>query len=191
MANGISSLVFNGTLIDQSNRIITSGISLLSTAEPSSLGSDIESVESIKKYSTQIFASRNRAVTSADYEALLPIVYPETESVSAYGGEELTPPQFGKVFISVKPYNDRYLSNLTKDNIKRELKKYSVSGISPEIVDLKYLYVEIDSKVYYNSNLTSSSDEVKTILSSNINAYANSTELNKFGARFKYSKFLN
>ena len=191
MANGISSLVFNGTLIDQSNRIVTSGISLLSTTEPSSLGSDIESVESIKKYSTQIFASRNRAVTSADYEALLPIVYPETESVSAYGGEELTPPQFGKVFISVKPYNDRYLSNLTKDNIKRELKKYSVSGISPEIVDLKYLYIEIDSKVYYNSNLTSSSDEVKTILSSNINAYANSTELNKFGARFKYSKFLN
>ena len=189
--NGISSFAFNGKLVDQSGRVVQGGISLITTNEASSLGSSIESVESIKKYSTQIFASRNRAVTAADYEALLPVVYPETESVSAYGGEELTPPQFGKVFISVKPFNDRYLSNLTKDNIKRQLKKYSVAGIVPEIVDLKYLYLEIQSQVYYNSNLASSADNVKSIITNNINSYADSTELNKFGARFKYSKFLN
>ncbi len=190
-ANNLSSFVFSGTVVDQSGRVVTSGISLVTTVEASTLGSEIETVESIKKYATRIYASRNRAVTAADYEALIPTIYPETESVSVYGGEELTPPQFGKVFISIKPYNDRYLSNLIKDNIKRELKQYAVAGIIPEIIDLKYLYVEATANVYYNTNLAPSSDFVKSIVSSNINTYADSTELNKFGARFKYSKFLN
>jgi len=190
-ANGLSSFVFSGTIVDQSERLVTSGISLLTTIESSQLGDSIETVESIKKYATRIYASRNRAVTAADYEALIPSIYPEAESVSAYGGEELSPPQFGKVFISIKPYNDRYLSNLIKDNIKRELKQYSVAGIIPEIVDLKYLYVEATSNVYYNPNLAASANAVKSVVSTNINTYADSTELNRFGARFKYSKFLN
>jgi hypothetical protein len=190
-ANNLSSFVFSGTIVDQSERIVTSGISLITTVEASTLGSEVETVESIKKYATRIYASRNRAVTAADYEALIPTIYPETESVSVYGGEELTPPQFGKVFISIKPYNDRYLSNLIKDNIKRELKQYAVAGIIPEIIDLKYLYVEATANVYYNTNLAPSANFVKSIISSNVNTYADSTELNKFGARFKYSKFLN
>ena len=189
-ANGLSSFVFNGTIVDQNDRIITSGLSLITTTEASSLGSEIESVESIKKYSTRIYASRNRAVTATDYEALIPTIYPETESVSVYGGEDLTPPQFGKVFISIKPYNDRYLSNLIKDNIKRELRQYAVAGIIPEIIDLKYLFIEATANVYYNTNLAPSANFVKSIISLNINSYANSTELNKFGSRFKYSKFL-
>jgi hypothetical protein len=189
-ANGLSSFVFSGTILDQNERVITSGISLITTVEASNLGASIESVESIKKYATRVYASRNRAVTAADYEALIPTIYPETESVSVYGGEELNPPQFGKVYISIKPYNDRYLSNLIKDNIKRELKQYAVAGIIPEIIDLKYLYIESTANVYYNTNLASSANFVNSIISSNINAYANSTELNKFGARFKYSKFL-
>jgi hypothetical protein len=190
-ANNLSSFVFSGTIVDQSERVITSGISLITTVEASTLGSEIETVESIKKYATRIYASRNRAVTAADYEALIPTIYPETESVSVYGGEELTPPQFGKVFISIKPYNDRYLSNLIKDNIKRELRQYAVAGIIPEIIDLKYLYIEATANVYYNTNLAPSANFVKSIISSNVNTYADSTELNKFGARFKYSKFLN
>ena len=190
-ANGLSTFTFAGSLYDESDRVITSGISLITATESSHSGAEIESVDSIKKYGTRIYASRNRAVTAADYEALIPIVYPETESVSAYGGETLSPPQFGKVFVSIKPYNDRYLSNLIKDNIKRELKPYSVAGIIPEIVDLKYLYIETASDVYYNSNLAPSGGAVKTEIIKNIDTYADSTELNKFGARFKYSQFLN
>ena len=189
-ANNLSQFSFAGSLFDENNRIITSGISLLTTIESSHSGSSIESVESIKKYASRIYASRNRAVTTADYEALIPSIYAETESVSVYGGEDLIPPQYGKVYISIKPNNDRYLSNLTKDNIKNELKKYTVAGIVPEIVDLKYLYVEADSKVYYNSNLVPSPAVASDAVLSNITTYSDSTELNKFGARFKYSKFL-
>ena len=188
-ANNLSTFNFAGSLQDNDDRIITSGISLITTTESSHSGSSIESVESIKKYGTRIYASRNRAVTAADFEALIPEIYPETESVSAYGGESLNPPQFGKVFISIKPYNDRYLSNLIKDNIKRKLLKYSVAGIVPQVVDLKYLYVETISNVYYNPNLAPSANNVKTAVSSNIDTYADSTELNKFGARFKYSQY--
>ena len=190
-ANNISSFLFSGILQDDADRSVETGISLISVTESSHSGASIETIESIKKYGTRIYASRNRAVTAGDYEALIPSIYPETESVSAYGGESLTPPQFGKVFVSIKPYNDRYLSNLIKDNIKRDLQKYSVAGIIPEIVDLKYLYIEINSNVYYNPNLAPSANSVKTTVFSNVNTYADSTELNKFGARFKYSQFLN
>ncbi len=189
-ANNLSKFSYAGTLVDQSNRIVTTGISLLTTIQTSHSGSSIEGVESIKKYASRIYASRNRAVTAADYEALIPSIYAETESVSVYGGEDLVPPQYGKVYISIKPNNDRYLSNLTKDNIKNELKKYTVAGIVPEIVDLKYLYVEADSKVYYNTNLVPTPDVASDAILSNITAYSDSTELNRFGARFKYSKFL-
>ena len=103
----------------------------------------------------------------------------------------MSPPSFGRVFISVKPYNGVYLSTSIKQNIKNELKKYAVAGITAEIVDLKYLYVETNSTVYYNPNLTSSTEYAKTVVSNNVAHYSNSSELNKFGARFKYSKFLN
>ena len=79
---------------------------------------------------------------------------------------------------------------MAKENIKSKLKKYAVAGIVPEILDLKYLYIEVDSKVYFNSNLAPNSSYVSGIVQNNANKYAESTELNKYGARLKYSKFL-
>ena len=191
-SNGVSDLTFNGKLTTSRDNIsINAGISRITVNTPSYAGADIESVESIKKYATQTYASQNRAVTSTDYEYIIPKIYPEAESVSVFGGEELSPPQFGKVFASIKPINGAYLSNLVKDNIKREIKKYSVGGIDLEITDLKYLYIEALVNVYYNSNNANSGDQIRSIVSSNIEQYASSTEINKFGARFKYSKFLN
>ena len=189
--NDISQFNFIGKLTSSRESVtVSSGISLVTTNQSSFAGSNIESIESVKKYSTRIYASQNRAVTSGDYESIIPRIYPETESVSAFGGEELTPPQYGKVFISIKPTNGSYLSNLIKDNIKKELKQYSVSGIVAEIIDLKYLYIEPTINVYYNTNLAKSANTVSSIVSTNVERYADSTEINKFGARFKYSKFL-
>ena len=189
--NNISQFNFIGKLTSSRESVtVSSGISLVTTNQSSFAGSNIESIESVKKYSTRIYASQNRAVTSGDYESIIPRIYSETESVSAFGGEELTPPQYGKVFISIKPTNGSYLSNLIKDNIKKELKQYSVSGIVAEIIDLKYLYIEPTINVYYNTNLARSANTVSSIVSTNVERYADSTEINKFGARFKYSKFL-
>ena len=189
--NNLASFIFSGKITSsRDTSSIISGISLLTTITASFGGKNIETIESIKKYASRIYASQNRAVTAADYEAIIPTVYPETESVSVFGGEELTPPRFGKVYISVKPINGAYLSNLMKDNIKRDLRQYAVAGITPEIIDLKYLYIEPTVNVYYNTNLAPNAASVTTIVSKNIEQYGESTELNKFGARFKYSKFL-
>ena len=190
VSNGLSSFTYIGSLIDQNGATVTSGISGLTVNSVSSGGAEIESVESIKKLAPNIYASQNRAVTSTDFETLIPRIYPETESVSAYGGEETDPPQYGKVFISIKPYNGVFISDEVKRNIQLELRKYSVAGIVSEIIDLKYLFIEVDTNVYYNSNLTSGSSQVVTSVTNNIINYANSTQLNKFGARFKYSKFI-
>ena len=189
ITNSIANFAFIGILRDNNGASITSGISPITTNTPSYGGQGIESVESVKKYAPLIYASQNRAVTSADYEAIVPQIYPETESVSAFGGEELNPPSYGKVFVSVKPYNGVFLSSDIKDNIKRSLKRYSVAGIVPEIVDLKYLYVETNTDAYFNTNLAPNSLSVKDIVVDNIIRYSDSVELNKFGARFKYSKF--
>ena len=188
-ANGLSDFSFSGRILDNNGISVTENISIVSTNIVSEGGKAIESVDSIKNYATRIYASQNRAVTAADYEALMPTIYPETQSVSAYGGETLDPPQFGKVFISLKPFNSQFVPNSIKDNLVRELRNYSVAGIVPEIIDLKYLFVEVDSTVYYNSNLAPTAEAVKSIVSNNINLYADSVELNKFGARFKYSKY--
>ena len=193
-ANGISNFNFSGRLTYTRNGIeynVTSGVSLLTPGIITSGGQNIETVESIKKFAPRIYATQNRALTSNDYETIIPAkIYPETESISVFGGEELVPPQYGKVFISIKPTFGDYLPNLIKENIKMRLKKYAVAGIIPEILDLKYLYLETDSKIYYNTNTVNSSELVSTLVQNNVTKYAESTELNKYGARFKYSKFL-
>ena len=192
--NGVSSFTFSGRLSYTRNSItynVTDGISLILTDLGASGGDTIESVESIRRYAPRIYASQNRALTADDYETLIPTrIYPETESISVFGGEELVPPQYGKVFISIKPRTGDFLPNLIKQNIKNKLKRFAVAGIVPEILDLKYLYIEIDSKVYYNTNKAQSAAFVSSMVQTNANKYAESTELNKYGARFKYSKFL-
>jgi hypothetical protein len=193
-ANGVSQFTFAGRITYTRNSIeynVTSGISLITTGLVASGGENIESVDSIKKYAPRIYASQNRALTANDYETLIPSkIYPETESISVFGGEELIPPQYGKVFISIKPRFGDFLPNLIKENIKLKLKKYAVAGIVPEILDLKYLFIEINSKIYYNTNLAPNAEFVSSIIQNNANRYAESSELNRYGARFKYSKFL-
>ena len=192
--NGFSQFAFNGRITyvrDGSEHVVSEGISFITPEYSSRGGSAIEQVESVRKYAPKIYSTQNRAVTADDYETLIPAkIYPDTESISVFGGEDLIPPQYGKVFISIKPKFGDFLPNLIKDSIKLKLKKYAVAGVVPEILDLKYLYLEISSRVYYNTNLAPSAADVSTIVTTNASKYANSTELNKYGARFKYSKFL-
>ena len=188
-ANGISSFTYNGRIVDNNNNLVSKGISILSTVNESVGGKEIESVDSIKRYAPKIYSTINRAVTASDYEALIPKIYPETQSISAFGGEELNPPQYGKVFLTIKPFYGPYVPESIKNNLNTILRKYSVAGIVTEIQDLKYLYVEAHINAYFNPNLTPSADSVKTVVLNNVNSYADSAEMNKYGARFKYSKF--
>ena len=172
------------------DRDITSGISILTTTQRSENGDSIESVDNIKYLAPRVYASQYRAVTPNDYKSLIPFLYPNIDSVSAYGGEELDPPEFGKVFITVKPKNGEVLSAVVKDSIKNDLKKYTVAGIKQEFLDLKYLYVEFNSTVAYDSGFVSDKLNLQSRILSSIETYAKSSDINSFGGRLKYSKLL-
>jgi hypothetical protein len=187
--NGAAEFSFVGQLVNQDGGVIDStNVSLITTNQPARDGDNIESIASVKYYAPRIYSSQYRAVTASDYEAVLAYIYPNIESVSAYGGEELNPPQFGKVFISAKPRNGDFLSDFTKRDLIQKLKSYSVAGIVPEFIDLKYLYVELNSFVYYDTNFSDDPNNLKTLVSNALSQYSNSIDINKFGGRFKYSK---
>ena len=186
--NGASSFIFVGSITDENGATVNGTRVYLRTLIASENGDDIESVQSIRNYAPRRFAAQNRAVTATDYEALLPSIYPNIESVSAYGGEDLNPPQYGRVFIAAKPRNGNFLAESTKTNLIKSLKSYSVAGIVPSFVDLKFLYVELDSYVYYNTNFVGDPNSLMSSVMDSVGQYAKSGELNKFGGRFKYSK---
>ena len=189
-ANNINSFGFLGKVIDDSDFVVGGEFSLITVNSPSDGGLEKESINSIKKYAPRLYSAHNRAVTTTDYELILTKIYPETESVSVYGGEELDPPQYGKVFIAIKPkFGGTFLSTSIKENIKKDLRKYSVAGILPEIIDLKYLYIETSSDVYYNQNLVSNVNELSSQIRQNIVQYSKTKDLNQYGSRFKYSKY--
>ena len=205
--NGVKEFSFSGNLVTNNPSVLGSSeqpvkiidlnfgyyqdkafVSVAPTS--SSNGGDIESIESIKRYAPRVYSTQNRAVTSNDYENLIKQIYPNTESVSVVGGEEMDPPQYGNVQISIKPKNGYFVSDFDKTRILTDLKKYSISGINQKIVDLKVIFVEIDSSIYYDDVKVSTSDSLKTQIVSTLTNYSNSLDLNKFGGRFKYSKVL-
>jgi hypothetical protein len=187
--NGASSFNLVGILQDENGDTISPAkISRITTRQASRNGDESESINSIKHFAPRIYASQYRAVTASDYESIIGYIYPNVESVTAYGGEELSPPQFGKVFISVKPRNGDNISESVKRDLLSKLKNYSIAGIVPQFIDAKYLYVEIVSSVYYNNNKNNRVSDLRTLILSSLTQYSNSIDLNKFGGRFKYSK---
>ena len=186
--NGSANFSYAGRVVDSNdNPVVPTNNIIITTQEPAANGGDIESIDSIKYFAPRIYASQYRAVTARDYEAIIQSIYPNTESVAVVGGEELDPPEFGQVLISIKPKNGDYVSDFDKQNIQSKLKNYSLSGINQKIIDLKVLYVEIDSAVYYNSSQVSNVNEVKSKVVNVLNTFSTSN-INKFGGRFKYSK---
>lgn len=189
--NGASAFSFSGILRDNNNNVITTGISILNTVQAAENGDDIENVSNIKYLAPRVYSSQYRAVTANDYKSLIPFIFPNVETVSAYGGEELTNPEYGKVYISVKPKNGDFLSNSSKELILNQLKNYSIAGIKPELIDLKYLYVELGTSVYYNKSRVNNIQQLKNRVLDTISSYANSSDLNVFSGRFRYSKLVS
>ena len=187
--NGPSNFSFQGSFIKDNGQFFnpTDSISV-TTVSNASNGAEVENVNSVKYFAPRLYSAQYRAVTPRDYEAIIETIFPQTESVSVIGGEELTPPQFGKVQISIKPKNGTFVSDFDKSQIKNKLKNYAIAGINSEIIDLKILYVEIDCTAYYNPSAIPSATNLRTSIINSLNEYASNVEINKFGGRFKYSK---
>ena len=197
--NGPRVFTFAGSFTDKDEAVSTlpasiivpSTVPTVDTIQAASNGGDIESLDSIKYFAPRLYSAQYRAVTARDYESIIQTVYPNTESVSVVGGEELDPPQFGTVFITIKPKNGDFVSDFDKTQILQKLKSYSLTGINQQIVDLQVLYVEVESFIYYNSTAVSNVNDLRTKITSALTTYSRSGDVNRFGGRFKYSKVLN
>ena len=188
MGNG-NSFSYSGQILNASGATVQlDSTPLITTIQSSQNGAEIESINSIKYYAPRIYASQYRAVTPRDYEAIIKTIYSDTESVAVVGGEEMDPPEYGNVIISIKPKNGFFVSDFNKSLILSKLKQYSISGINQRIEDLKILFVEINSSVYYDNNKVGDVNNLLTKVENSLNSYSESVDMNKFGGRFKYSK---
>lgn len=162
----------------------------ITTNEVSRGGADPESIDSIKFNAPRVYTSQNRAVTADDYESQVKINFPQIERIKVWGGQDNVPPQYGKVFISAKPYGRDKLDDQEKLDIKTFLStKRSVVSIQQVFTDPVVLNIALTSHVYFNADLTTkTADELATLILSNIQTYANS--LNTFDSSFRYSKLI-
>lgn len=165
------------------------GTTSVRTISSSIGGKSPESTDSIRFNAPRAYSMQNRAVTEEDYRSLIYRYYPNAQTVNVWGGEENSPPVYGKVYISIKPKDDDYLDVESKAFIKNSiLMPKSVVTTSVEIIDPEYINVELNTTVYYNSKLTNqSADFIKTKVASIINNY-NNTDLLKFDGMFRFSK---
>ena len=200
--NGVQRFTYAGSIKDQDGGIISpSSVDAIKGEKvsdgvynpivKSQNGNDIESIDSVRYFAPITYSAQNRAVTPRDYEAIIKRIYPDAESISIVGGEELDPPEFGNVIISIKPKGGTFVSDFNKKEILSKLRQYSVSGINQRIIDLKILYVELDSSVYYNESFISTVSSLQSEVLDQLTEYSKSTNFNKFGGRFKYSKLQN
>ena len=190
-ANGLKVFENIGTFRDNLGNAITSGITITAVSYPDG-GAEPESTEAIKFSAPKFYSAFGRAVSTRDYEAIIPQIYPNVSSIACYGGEEAEPPEYGKVFLAIKPKNADKLSLSEKNSVLKKLREYSVAAIQPTIIDPSILYIDLISFVYYNPNNTRRSpQEVKNLVITTLTALNASGEFNKFGGKFKYSKVQN
>ena len=152
-------------------------------------GADQETTESIRFNAPLTFISQNRAVTADDYSAIIKKEFSNIDSISTWGGEDNDPPDYGKVYIAIKPLLAEQLTTAEKTDITGAiLKGKNVVSITPEIVDTNYTYLELDVAFKYNPNLTDrSSVELQSVVRDTITDY-NFNNLNKFDGVFRHSQ---
>ena len=188
---GVSNFVFAGNITN--NLSVTPGSQTVTIANSpvTEGGAKPETIDSIKFQAPRFYSAQNRAVTADDYETIVRLVYPNVDDIFAYGGEEASPPEYGKVKIVIKPKSGSTLSVSTKELIRQKLRSYKVASLTTDIVDPHVLYPTINSTIYFNSETTTkSASEIKTLVESAIDLYEESTALSRFGGKLKYSKLI-
>jgi len=190
-SNGVRTFVFSGVLENPNNVSPNSFSVTINSTVAASGGEEIESTQKIKYTAPKAYGTQERAVTADDYEAIVRKVYPATSDIIIFGGEDQEPPQYGKVFIVLKPTDASYLTSLTKNKIVADLKKYVVASVEPQIVDPSILYVEMHSKIYYNSLITDQTPtQIRDKVIGSIQSYIDTSDTEKFNGKFRYSKFV-
>jgi len=189
-ANGCKDFAFVGTIKDSDGRAIAPANIEIVTRESAADGEARESALSVKFRAPKSFSTQNRAVTEADYEHIVSEIYPQAASVTAYGGEKLTPPIYGKVYVAIRPKTGNKLNETTKAKIKNDLKRYTVASIDPVIIDPTTFYVIPKSYVYYDGNNTNKSGaQLGSDVLRNVDQFNKNGQNNRFGGRIDTSKY--
>jgi hypothetical protein len=194
--NGAKIFSFNALVEDQDSTVtninaLAINVNSIQTVSTSSGGEFSESLDRIKFNAAKSYATQDRAVTAEDYKAIVRNLYPSVADITAFGGEEDSPPEYGVVKIVIKPKYATTFTSFTKNELEKKLKKYSVASVTPKIVDPSILYVELTSKIYYDTNLTTyKSDKIKSLTIRNIEDYIVLSDTEKFNGKFRYSKFV-
>jgi hypothetical protein len=164
----------------------------ITVTNPSSGGALPQSITSIKYLAPRSYSAQQRAVTVRDYETLVTQLYPNLEALSIYGGEDASPPQYGKVFIAAKPFGADKMTTTAKMNLTKAIREYTILSVIPEVIDPSYIFLEVDSYVYYNNNKSRRTPqqiaEVSRIV---IQKFGEENDLDRFNGKFKYSKLVS
>lgn len=180
-ANGARLFTYTGSTL-------LGGVVAITTTTPAFGGADIETIDSIRYNAPRAYSAQNRAVTVEDYKSIIFRLYPEAQSVNAWGGEDNVPPVYGKVFLSIKPSTTTALTDVQKKYIINELlKTKNVVSITPEIVDPQYINLEVNTTAYYNPRLTAKTEsELQSLVVQTIKDY-NTENLESFSGVFRFS----
>ena len=188
-SNGVKTFIFSGVLENAQGVSPTNITVNITGSVASSGGEDIESTAKIKFNAPKSYGAQDRAVTAQDYAAIVREIYPSTSDIIIFGGEDQVPPEYGKVFIVLKPNDAAFLTSLTKQQIIENLKKYVVASVEPVIVDPSILYVELTSKIYYNSQATDKTPaQIRDEVIGSVQSYLDTSDTEKFNGKFRYSK---
>ena len=192
-SNGAKSFTFSGVFLDENDVKVSSPFSVGNIVATSIAqgGSEIESIEKIKFNAPKFYGSQNRAVTSNDYSAIVRNLYPAVGDIIVFGGEDQVPPDYGKVFIAVKPTLANSLTSVTKKELSDKLRSYTVASVKPVFLDPSILFIEINSKIYFDGAKTNLLPaEVAAKVSTGVNEYLKTSSTEKFNGKFRYSKFI-
>ena len=190
-SNGVRTFVFSGVLENPNGVSPSAFTTSITSTTASAGGEEIESTQKIKYTAPKAYGTQDRAVTAQDYEAIVRQVYPATSDIIIFGGEDQVPPEYGKVFISLKPKDASYLTSLTKKQIVADLKKYVVASVEPKLVDPSILYVELTSKIYYNGSATDQTPaQIRDKVIGGVQSYLDTSDTEKFNGKFRHSKMV-
>ena len=185
---GTNSFNFSGSITDSYGGAITDK-PVVDRVDQTLGGSGREDVASIKFRAPREYAAQNRCVSTDDYAAIVKRVYPAIDDIFVYGGEELEDPQFGRVFVVVKPSSADKLSSFAKQYIKESIEDFRVGSLDIQIVDPEVIYVEAVVSAFYDSKVSDkSAAAISTQIKKALTDYSNSTNISKFGSAAKFSQ---